>query len=88
MDLDTSKNITDPSKEKVRAKHLVDVLKRMRAAKQAESDGTTLALNTSNLPASSHSIVSPVSAGTGGSGMRGAGGRVVNKRLERAQAAG
>lgn len=78
-----------PQVEKVRAKQLIDTLKRMRAQKQAELDGATLGLTTSGLPASINMVISPSTSTVSSGLLKGAKtGQPVNKRLERAQAIG
>jgi hypothetical protein len=94
MDIDskgTSTGTESPGGEKVRAKQLVDELRRMRTEKQAELDGAVLSLAMTGLPGPSHSVISPItSTGTVSSGpLKGnRAGQPVNKRLERAQAIG
>jgi cyclin-C len=94
MDIDskgTSTGTESPGGEKVRAKQLVDELRRMRAMKQGELDGAGLSLTMTGLPGPSHSVISPTmstSTASGGLPRGNRTGQPVNKRLERAQAIG
>jgi cyclin C len=91
MDIDSKGSGTEsPRVEKVRAKQLVEELRRMRTAKLGELDGAALGLTTSGLPGPSHVAISPItSTSTVSSGLKGTrAGQPVNKRLERAQAIG
>jgi cyclin C len=94
MDIDSKGSGTgteSPRVEKVRAKQLVDELRRMRTEKLGELDGAALGLTTSGLPGPSHVAISPItSTSTVSSGLlKGTRtGQPVNKRLERAQAIG
>jgi cyclin C len=94
MDIDSkgiSTGTESPRVEKVRAKQLVEELRRIRADKQAELDGASLTLTTTGLPGPSHAVISPItSTSTVSSGLPkgNRAGQPVNKRLERAQAIG
>ncbi|KAG8822295.1 RNA polymerase II holoenzyme cyclin-like subunit [Serendipita sp. 399] len=69
---------------KVRARQLVDLLRRMRSEKERENEGA-------NMGSVGNMLISPASsipAQAGGKGGSARGGQPVNKRLERAQAVG